>query len=169
MNNPLLYPIIGQKKARYDIVLAPYRRPGEAPPADEPFKIYDGYGSLTSDMVNGSTWNILKTYSDIEGPGILHSDMAKADTWRILKNADRTESPAQLSTDFINATTWNIYKNINRLEPPAELSTDFIDAETVQVLTRIETDFNDWHVGGLSADMIEAQVYSYNSYEKERQ
>ena len=161
MNNPLLYPIIGQKKARYDIVLAPLRRPGEAPPADEPFKIYDGYGSLTSDMVGGKTWALLKNYNEVDALPSLSSDMVEGKIWPVLKIKNNVEGLPSLSSDMIDGSLQRIYKDFQKVDALPSLSSDMIEGSLVQVYSEVNADFNDWHVAHLTADMAEGQLYKY--------
>lgn len=163
MINPLLKSIIEQKKARYDIVLAPYRRPGEVPP-DEPFIVIDGYSSSSTDVINANMWNILKNYADKDYASST-TDIVDAKTWAILKNY-QDKDYATSSTDIIDAKSWNILKNTSDVDY-ATSTTDIVGASSVQVLTTVNSSWDDYNTTASTTDVVEAQYYSYQSYEKE--
>ena len=59
MLNYILQSIIEQKKARYDIILAPLRIK-MSPPVGEPFPVIDGYSASSTDLINA---NMLKLHN----------------------------------------------------------------------------------------------------------
>ena len=162
MLHNFLISVIEQKKARYDIILAPYRRPGEVPP-DEPFRVYD-YSASSTDVINASSWNILKNYAD-KDYAISGTDIVDAKSWAILKNY-QDKDYATSSTDIIDAKSWSILKNTSDVDY-ATSTTDIVGASSVQVLTTLNSSWDDYNTTASTTDVVEIQVYSYQSYEKE--
>ena len=163
MLNYILQSIVEQKKARYDIILAPLRIKN-APPQEEPFPVIDGYSASSTDVINASSWNILKNYAD-KDYARSETDIIDAKTWAILKNY-QDEDYATSTTDIIDAKSWNILKNTSDVDY-ATSTTDIVGASSVQVLTTLNSSWDDYNTTASTTDVVEAQYYSYQSYEKE--
>ena len=163
MLHNFLISIIEQKKARYDIILAPLRIK-MPPPQEEPFPVIDGYSASSTDVINANMWNILKNYAD-KDYARSETDIVDAKTWAILKNY-QDKDYATSSTDIIDAKSWNILKNTSDVDY-ATSTTDIIGASSVQVLTTVNSSWDDYNTTASTTDVVEAQYYSYQSYEKE--
>lgn len=164
MLNYILQSIIEQKKARYDIILAPLRIK-MSPPQEEPFPVIDGYSASSTDVINANMWNILKDYKHDTDYASSTTDVINAKTWAILKNY-QDKDYARSETDIIDAKSWNILKNTSDVDY-ATSTTDIIEAQSVQVLTTVNSSWDDYNTTASTTDIVEIQVYSYQSYEKE--
>ena len=165
MLHNFLISIIEQKKARYDIILAPLRIK-MSPPQEEPFPVIDGYSASSTDVINANMWNILKDYKHDTDYARSTTDVINAKTWAILKNY-QDKDYATSSTDIIDAKSWNILKNYKHDTDYATSTTDIIGASSVQVLTTVNSSWDDYNTTASTTDVVEAQYYSYQSYEKE--
>lgn len=164
MLNYILQSIIEQKKARYDIILAPLRIK-MPPPVGEPFPVIDGYSASSTDVINANMWNILQDYKHDTDYSSSTTDVIDAKTWAILKNYQDNDY-ATSTTDVIDAKSWNILKNTSDVDY-ATSTTDIIGASSVQVLTTVNSSWDDYNTTASTTDVVEAQYYSYQSYEKE--
>ena len=163
MLNYILQSIIEQKKARYDIILAPLRIK-MSPPQEEPFPVIDGYSASSTDVINANSWNILKSYADKDYASST-TDVINASSWNILKTYQDNDYSTS-TTDIIDAKSWNILKNTSDVDY-ATSTTDIIGASSVQVLTTVNSSWDDYNTSASTTDVVEAQYYSYQSYEKE--